>query len=76
MAVHITVEFTDAQWALVQAHFQNTKLDEGGTPIHHDITEEELSNKVFHWVRTQVRVCMEANAVSEAKNTMAECFEV
>jgi len=76
MTVQVTVEFTDAQWVLVQSHFINQVLNEVEMPVHRDITEEELSAKMFNWVKCEVEVCIEANAIAEAKQSMVECFEV
>jgi len=76
MAVQVIVDFTDAQWALVQAHFPNTKPDEGGRAVHQDITEEELSAKIYNWVRREVEVCIEENAILEARGLLEDCFNV
>tara|TARA_Y100000296_G_C5095246_1_gene216997 strand:+ start:356 stop:586 length:231 start_codon:yes stop_codon:yes gene_type:complete len=76
MAVQVTLEFTDAQWALVQAHFPNTKPDDGGRAVHHDITEEELNSRVFKWVQREVESCMEESAVADARKLLENCFNV
>jgi len=76
MTVQVIVDFTDAQWALVQAHFPNTKSDDGGRTVHHDITEEELSSRVFNWIKAEVEGCIEENAISEAMGLIENCFNV
>jgi len=76
MAVDITITFTDAQWALVQAHFTNVIEQEDGFPVHRDITKEELKVKIFNWVKREVEVCIEETAVADARDTVATCFEV
>jgi len=76
MAVQVTVDFTDAQWALIQAHFTNVIVGEDGYSVHQDITEEELSAKIYKWVRREVEVCIEENAISEARDLIEDCFNV
>ena len=75
MAVQITVEFTDAQWALVQAHFPHTESRGGGREVYYDITEEELSNLIFTWIKADVVRDVEVEAKIQAIESVANCFD-
>ena len=62
--------------AIYYSHFPNTKPDEGGNAVHHDITEDELSSRVFAWIKSEVELCIEETAVADARESVAACFEV
>jgi len=76
MAVQITVEFTDAQWALVQLYFPHTESHESGKEVYYNITEEELTNLIFTWIKTDVVRGVEATAKIQAVESVTNCFDI
>ncbi len=65
MAKTLTIEFTDEQWALVEAHYPCT--DETGN--HKNITLEQLTNAVFAIIRSEVTTEIARKAASSADTT-------
>ena len=65
MAITLTIEFTDEQWALVEAHYPCT--DETGK--HKKITLEQLTNSVFATIRSEVTSEIARKAASAADTT-------
>tara|TARA_B000000460_G_C21476172_1_gene374826 strand:- start:505 stop:738 length:234 start_codon:yes stop_codon:yes gene_type:complete len=77
MSVTIEVEFTDAQWALVQAHYPNDVSDpDSGIRKHRDITNDELKAIMFDRVKAEVAECLRNAARAEADVTIENCFDV
>lgn len=76
MATTISIEFTDAQWALIQEHYPNNVEDEGGKVSHQAITEDELKIVMFQRVQEDVVRCVKNNAAQAAIQAVASCFEV
>ena len=65
MAKTLTIEFTDEQWALVEAHYPS--YDETGK--HKKITLEQLTNAVFAIIRSEVTTEIARKAASSADTT-------
>ena len=65
MAVSITIDFTDEQWALVESHYPS--YDETGK--HKKITLEQLTNSVFATIRSEVTSEIARKAASAADTT-------
>ena len=72
----IEVEFTDAQWALIQAHYPNYVENEAGVLVHQDITAELLKDKLFDNIKLEVSECVMNTARKEAAQQLENCFDV
>ncbi len=76
MAKIISIEFTDAQWKLIEEHFPNYENDENGNPHHKDITEDELKNVIIEKIRFDVEACIKDTAIRTATASVESCFDV
>ena len=80
MAVTISIEFTDEQWALVNKHYPNFVANDAGALVHQDITAEVLKGRLFESIKAEVSECLMNTAKSEAANSAAtsleNCFDV
>jgi len=76
MAVQITVEFTDAQWELIQAHLPHWEYTEGGQRFHKAITEEELSVWLLASIKAEVEVCIKRTNIAAVTLATEDCFDV
>lgn len=76
MATTISIEFTDAQWTLVEEHYPNNVEDEGGNVTHKAITKEELAAALLNMVRQDIINCVRNSAVKTATASVESCFDV
>ena len=76
MAVQVTLEFTDAQWALVQAHYTLYELNEVNADEKVDVTVDSLSSWLVKLVKYEVQTCVQRAARAEADKTTQDCFDV
>ena len=66
MAVQITLDFTDDQWALVEEHFVVGGDKDSGQPIF--ATPENLKEKLEKTVRAEVTNAIRHKAAREQEN--------
>jgi len=76
MAVQVALEFTDAQWALVQDHYSIVELNELNRPEKVAITVDSLKGWLTKIVRMEIETCIQQAAREEADKTTEDCFNV
>ena len=65
MAVNITIEFTDEQWALVEEHFPNYDADGQFVAI----TAEQLQTNLFRDIKREIEIVVAGKAEIAANVT-------
>ena len=63
MAVQVTLEFTDAQWELVEKHFPHTSLGREETL---PLTPESLAANLFNAVESLIVKCLKEELGTQA----------
>ena len=76
MAVQVTLEFTDAQWALVQDHYAIFELNEVNQEEKVVVTVDSLGRWLTKLVRLEIEGCIKRAARAEADKTSQDCFDV
>ena len=76
MAVQVTVELTDAQWALVQDHYSIFEINEVNQEEKVAVTVDSLGRWLAKLIRLEVETCMKRAAREEADKTTEDCFNV
>ena len=80
MAVQITVEFTDAQWALVQEHYlyyAPQYIDDEFTGVEREtVTQETLAAFLYAQVQDAVISCVQEAARETAVQNQEDLFDV
>ena len=65
MAVNITIEFTDEQWALVEEHFPNYDADGQFVAI----TAEQLQTNLFRDIKREIEIVVADKAATASNVT-------
>ena len=65
MAVNITIEFTDEQWALVEEHFPNYDADGQFVAI----TAEQLQTNLFRGIKREIESVVADKAATASNVT-------
>ena len=65
MAVNITIEFTDEQWALVEEHFPNYDADGQFVAI----TAEQLQTNIFRDIKREIEIVVADKAATASNVT-------
>jgi len=76
MSVQVTVEFTDAQWALVQDHYSIFEINEVNQEERVSVTVDSLSRWLTKVVRIEIEDCVKRSAREEADKITEDCFNV
>jgi len=77
MSVTVSIEFSDEQWKLIEAHYPNDISDpDSGIRKHRDITQDELKVIMFDRVKAEVAECLRNAARVEADVKLENCFDV
>jgi len=76
MAVQVTLEFTDAQWALVQEHYSIVGLNELNRPEKVAVTIDSLGEWLTKIVQVEIETCIRQVARDEADKTTENSFNV
>jgi len=76
MSVQVTVEFTDAQWVLVQNHYSIFEINEVNQEERVSVTVDSLNRWLTKLVRLEIEDCMKRSARQEADKTTQDCFNV
>ena len=77
MSVTVSIEFSDEQWKLIEAHYPNDITDpDSGIRSHRDITNNELKAIIFDRIKAEVASCLRNSAIAEADKNLENCFDV
>jgi len=76
MGVQVTVEFTDAQWALMQDHYSIFEINEVNQEAKVAVTVDSLRRWLIKLVRLEIEDCVKRSAREEADKITDDCFNV